>query len=49
MPLKNIAKGPAPAGYKWIFCSSRKVRGNSGKVLYAKDYGYTAWAFLVRA
>lgn len=48
MLLRKIPKGPAPAGFKWIFCSHRKVRGSSEKVLYAKDYGYEAWAFLVR-
>ena len=27
----------------YIFVTKRKVRGNSGKILYAKDYGYKAW------
>lgn len=39
---------PAPKGYRWICVPYRKVRGNSGKILYASDYGYKAWCFLVR-
>ena len=42
-------KKPAPKGFKWICTPQRKVRGKSQKVLYAKDYGYEAWCFLVRA
>ena len=40
---------PAPPGFRWVFTRYRKVRGNSNKVLDAWDYGYEAWAFLVRA
>ncbi|WGE89607.1 hypothetical protein [Actinobacillus arthritidis] len=39
---------PAPKGFKWIFTPQRRVRGKSNKVLYAKDYGYESWCFLVR-
>ena len=42
-------KKPAPKGFKWICTPQRKVRGKSQKVLYAKDYGYEDWCFLVRA
>lgn len=51
MKLKKIVNRPAPNGFKWVFCQSRRVRGKSEdrKVLHAKDYGYEAWAFLVRA
>ena len=48
MALKKLGNKPAPAGFKWIFCRFRKVRGNSQKVLDAHKYGYQAWAFLVR-
>jgi hypothetical protein len=48
--LRDITKGkPAPKGKKWVFCRYRKVRGKSGKMLDAHDYGYRAWAFLVPA
>lgn len=36
---------PAPPGFKWIFTPYRKGRG--GKILYARDYGYEVWCFLV--
>jgi hypothetical protein len=39
----------APKGFRWIHTRFRKVRGNSGKVLDAWDYGYKAWSFLVRS
>ena len=45
--MENISK-KAPKGFKWIFVAHRKVRGNSGKILYAKDYGRKAWCFLAR-
>ena len=45
---KKLGTKPVPKGMKWIFCRTRKVRGSSGKVLDAHDYGYEAWAFLVR-
>nr|DAU41086.1 MAG TPA: hypothetical protein [Caudoviricetes sp.] len=38
----------APSGFRWVFCRFRRVR-NSTRVLDAHDYGYEAWAFLVRA
>lgn len=46
--MRDINVKPAPPGWKWIFTRFRKVR-NSERVLDARDYGYTAWAFLVRA
>lgn len=45
--VKTIFTGPPPRGYKWVFCRYRRVR-NSDRVLDAHDYGYKAWAFLVR-
>ncbi len=45
--LKKLGTQEPPKGMKWIFCRFRKVRGNSGKVLDAREYGYEAWAFLV--
>lgn len=39
---------PAPAGYRWVYTRYRRVRGSSGKVLDARDYGYKTWRFLVR-
>tara|TARA_B100002049_G_C16083504_1_gene378253 strand:+ start:2607 stop:2756 length:150 start_codon:yes stop_codon:yes gene_type:complete len=47
--LKKLVNKPAPKGFKWIFCRYRKVRGKSKKRLDAHEYGYQAWAFLVRA
>ena len=38
---------PAPAGYHWVFTPRRWHRG-AKRYLYAADYGYEAWAFLVR-
>ena len=32
----------------YIFVTKRKVRGNSGRILYAKDYGYKAWRIPVK-
>ncbi len=46
--MKNFHKS-APKGFKWICVPHRKVRGKSNKILYAKDYGYDAWCFLVPA
>lgn len=40
---------PAPKGFRWVCTPHRRVRGSSNKILYAKDYGYEAWCFLVRA
>ncbi|HZW61276.1 MAG TPA: hypothetical protein VFF04_03555 [Candidatus Babeliales bacterium] len=37
----------APTGYRWVFTRFRRVK-HSRKVLDAHDYGYQAWAFLVR-
>lgn len=48
MGLKSVVSKAAPKGFRWVFCRYRKVRGNSAKVLDAHDYGYEAWAFLVR-
>ena len=48
MSLKSIASKEAPKGFRWVFCRYRKVRGKSAKGLDAHDYGYEAWAFLVR-
>ncbi len=45
--LKKVDSKPAPKGFKWVCCPERRVRGNSGKILKAKDYGYEAWCFLV--
>lgn len=45
--LKKLGAQEPPQGMKWIFCRFRRVRGNSGKVLDAHEYGYEAWAFLV--
>lgn len=45
--MKKINSHPAPKGKKWVCCPSRRVRGNSNKVLHASDYGYEAWCFLV--
>lgn len=38
----------APKGFRWIFTRFRRVK-NSTRVLDAWDYGYQAWAFLVRS
>lgn len=43
----KLGTSPAPAGWKWVFCRYRKVRGKSGRLLDAHEYGYEAWAFLV--
>lgn len=45
---KPIIHGPAPAGYRWVYCRSYR-HYRSGKLMIASDYGYEAWAFLVRA
>ncbi len=45
--LKKLGTKPLPKGFKWVFCRYRKVRGNSGKVLDAHEYGYEAWCFPV--
>jgi hypothetical protein len=42
------AKRPAPPGYRWVFVPYFR-HWRSGKLLYAADYGYEAWCFLVRA
>ena len=38
----------APAGWRWVFCRYRRVK-NSNRILDAREYGYEAWYFLVRA
>ncbi len=45
--MEDLPKA-APLGFRWIFCRYRRVR-NSSRILDAHDYGYAAWAFLVRA
>lgn len=46
---KQMANSPIPQkpgpGYRLIFRASRVV---NGKRLYAKDYGYRAWAMWVK-
>jgi len=39
---------PAPPGYRWVFCT-HYFNKQAGRVLYAADYGYDSWRFLVRA
>jgi hypothetical protein len=47
--MKDICRDiPAPSGFRWVFTRYRKVK-NSTKILDAWEYGYNAWAFLVRA
>ena len=47
--VKPSNKGAvAPKGFKWIFTRFRRVK-NSERLLDARDYGYSVWAFLVRA
>ena len=41
-------KRKAPPGWKWVFVA-RFWHWRAKKYLYAVDYGYVAWAFLVRA
>lgn len=36
------------SNYRIIYCRYRRVRGNSGRILDAHDYGYKAWRFYVR-
>jgi len=38
----------APPGWKWIFVK-RYWHYRAKRYLYAENYGYEAWAFLVRA
>jgi hypothetical protein len=38
---------PAPPGYQWIYCAQYK-HARSKKLMVAKEYGYSAWCFLVR-
>ena len=45
--LKQLGAQEPPKGKKWVFCRYRRVRGNSGRILDAHEYGYEAWAFLV--
>lgn len=45
--LKQLGAQKPPKGKKWVFCRYRRVRGNSGRILDAHEYGYEAWAFLV--
>lgn len=46
--MGTTARKPAPPGCRWVFCASFR-HWRSGKILYARDYGREAWAFLVRA
>ena len=45
---QNLKLKPAPTGFRWVFTRYRRVR-NSSRILDAHEYGYEAWAFLVRA
>ena len=45
--LKQLGAQEPTKGKKWVFCRYRRVRGNSGRILDAHEYGYEAWAFLV--
>ena len=45
--MRNIARKPAPSGYKWVFCRYRRKK-NGTELLDAHAYGYNAWCFLVR-
>lgn len=47
VPQKQLKS--APAGFRWISCRYRKVRGPSQRKLDAHAYGYKAWRFLVPA
>lgn len=47
MTQKKLGQSAAPPGYKWVFTRYRRVK-NSTRKLDAHDYGYEAWAFLVR-
>ncbi len=38
----------APKGFRWVYTRYRRVRGNSNRILDARDYGYKSWRFLVR-
>lgn len=46
--MRRIPVGHPPPGFRWVFCRYRRVK-NSNRVLDAWEYGYEAWAFLVRA
>lgn len=46
--MRRITTVLAPPGFRWVFTRYRRVR-NSKRVLDAHDYGYEAWAFLVRS
>lgn len=48
MYVRKLGDFPAPKGFRWVFTRYRRVR-NSTRVLDAWEYGYQAWAFLVRA
>jgi len=37
-----------PPGLLKVSVRYRKVRGNSGRILDAHDYGYKAWTFYVK-
>lgn len=46
--MRRLGSSPPPPGFKWVFCRFRRVK-NSQRYLDAREYGYEAWAFLVRA
>ena len=46
--LKEVKMEKNSINYRVIYCRYRKVRGNSGKILDAHDYGYKSWRFYVR-
>lgn len=46
--MKKVVRKPAPVGYRWVFTDKFR-HWRSGKTLFARDYGYECWAFLVRA
>jgi len=37
---------PAPPGFRWVYTTHYR-HWRSGKVIYAADYGYEAFRFLV--
>lgn len=47
MTKKKLGQTAAPPGFKWVFTRYRRVK-NSTRQLDAYEYGYEAWAFLVR-
>lgn len=47
MTLKSLGQTAAPPGFRWVFTRYRRVK-NSQRLLDAHEYGYEAWAFMVR-